>query len=89
MVFDSQRESRPETKAATPIMAAFKRGTHHKFQAVAGIEQREEAQHNEVSAGQPVPHQGKSANKEAKERKGTVGQMQQALGDRLLLRKMR
>ena len=61
---------------------AFKRRPHHKFQAVSRVEQREEAQHNKVRACQPVPHQREGADKQAEEREGTVGQMQQTLGDR-------
>ena len=39
---------------------------HHKLQAIARVEQREEKQHDKVSAGQPVPHQRKGADKQAK-----------------------
>lgn len=89
MVFEIQRDSSPDTNAAMPIMAAFERRSHHKLQAIARVEQREEAQHDEVSACQPVPHQGERADKEAKEREGTIGQIQQALGNGFLLWKIR
>ena len=60
---------------------AFERRPHHKFQAIARVKQRKEAQYDEVSACKPVPHQGERANKEAKEGEGAIGQIQQALGN--------
>ena len=64
---------------------AFERRPHHKFQAIARIEQGEETEHNKIGAGQPVPHQRKGANKEAEKGEGAIGQVQQAVGDRFFI----
>nr|MBA2815068.1 Ribosomal RNA large subunit methyltransferase F [Candidatus Pantoea persica] len=50
------------------------RGGHHKFQAVAGIEYRQQKQGDEVGAGQPVPHQREGANKEGEEGHAAIGE---------------
>ena len=64
---------------------AAQRRAHHKFQAVAGVEQGEEKQHDKIGAGQPVPDQRKGADKQAKEGQRAVGEMDESLGNQFLI----
>ncbi len=73
-----------------PIIAgAFERRPHHKFQAIARVEQGEETEHNKIGAGQPVPHQRKGANKEAEKGEGAIGRCSRLSVIAFLLWKMR
>ncbi|MPN00209.1 hypothetical protein SDC9_147403 [bioreactor metagenome] len=58
---------------------AAQRSAHHEFQAVARIKQRKEKQHNEIGAGQPMPYQRKSTNKQTEKSEGSFRQIQQML----------
>lgn len=82
---DPARQQARDKRRDADNRRAFERRPHHKFQAVARIKQREEAQHNKVRACQPVPDQREGANKQAEEGEGAVGQMQQTLGNGFLL----
>ncbi len=67
------------------------RCTHHKFQAVARIEQSKEKNSiDKIGACQPVPHQRKGADKQAEKGQRMLRKVEQMLGNSLfLLRKIR
>ena len=66
---------------------AAHRCTHHKFQAVARIEQRKEKQHDKIGACQPVPHQRKGADKQAEKGQRMLRKVEQMLGNLFFITK--
>ena len=76
--YPARQDAGHQRRAADNRQAA-QGGAHHKFQAVAWVEQGKEEEHHKVGAGQPVPNQGEGADKQAKKGERAVSQMDQPL----------